>query len=432
PRQDGHARLGHRRAVVCRHARPRGEPARPRGRWLLRGHARLPARAAGGRPACRRHGRPGPRGHDRLRARAPGVRRAPVRQAGRTSPAGGDGHRHRGRPLADVCGLAEIRDGRGCRARRLDGQAVHGGNGQPRRVRLRAAARRVRLHARIPGGAFRARRAPDDDRRGHERDHEGHHRQGDRSMKLKDRAAVVTGGASGIGRAIVHALAREGARVAVFDLDEAGARETVTAIERAGSTGGAYRVDITDVAAVDHASDAVAARGGGLHVLVNCAGWDKPMPFVETTPEFWDKILAVNLRGPLACTRAALRHMIKAEYGKIITIASDAGRVGSTGEAVYSAAKGGLIAFTKTVAREVERHRINVNCVCPGPSDTPLFQKEFAEKSPKLAESLKRVIPWGRLGVPDDVAPAVVFLASDDASFITGQTLSVSGGLTMV
>ena len=251
-------------------------------------------------------------------------------------------------------------------------------------------------------------------------------------MKLKDRTAVVTGGASGIGRAITQALAREGARVAVLDLDEGGARETAAAIERSGGSAAAHRIDITDVGAVDGAIDAVAARWGGLHVLVNCAGWDKPMPFVETTPEFWDKILAVNLRGPLACTRAALRHMIKADYGKIVTIASDAGRVGSTGEAVYSAAKGGLIAFTKTVAREVARHHINVNCVCPGPSDTPLFQKEFAEKSPKLAESLKRVIPWGRLGVPDDVAPAVVFLASDDAGFITGQTLSVSGGLTMV
>jgi len=251
-------------------------------------------------------------------------------------------------------------------------------------------------------------------------------------MKLADRAAVVTGGASGIGRAIAQALAREGARVAVLDLDEPGARETVTGIERAGGMGAAQRVDVTDVAAVDGAIDAVAARWGGLHVLVNCAGWDKPMPFIETSPEFWDRILAINLRGPLACTRAALRHMIKADYGKIVSIASDAGRVGSTGEAVYSAAKGGLIAFTKTVAREVARHRINVNCVCPGPSDTPLFQKEFAEKSPKLAESLKRVIPWGRLGVPEDVAPAVVFLASDDASFITGQTLSVSGGLTMV
>jgi len=251
-------------------------------------------------------------------------------------------------------------------------------------------------------------------------------------VKLAGKVAVVTGGASGIGRAIVEALAREGARVAVLDLNEAGARDTVAALERAGGKGSAYRVDITDVAAVDAAIDAVAAREGGLHVLVNCAGWDKPMPFVDTTPEFWDKILAINLKGPLACTRAALRHMIKQQSGKIVTIASDAGCVRSTGEAVYSAAKGGLIAFTKTIARETARHRINVNCVCPGPSDTPLFQQEFAAQSPKLAESLKRVIPWGRLGVPDDVAPAVVFLASDDAGFITGQTLSVSGGLTMV
>jgi len=251
-------------------------------------------------------------------------------------------------------------------------------------------------------------------------------------VKLAGKVAVVTGAASGIGRAIAEALAREGARVAVLDLNEAGARETVAAIERAGGKGSAHRVDVTDVAAVDAAIDGVAVREGGLHVLVNCAGWDKPMPFVDTTPEFWDKILAINLKGPIACTRAALRHMIKQESGKIVTIASDAGRVGSTGEAVYSAAKGGLIAFTKTIARETARHRINVNCVCPGPSDTPLFQQEFAAQSPKLAESLKRVIPWGRLGVPDDVAPAVVFLASDDAGFITGQTLSVSGGLTMV
>ena len=251
-------------------------------------------------------------------------------------------------------------------------------------------------------------------------------------MKLAERATIVTGAASGIGRAIAEALARAGARVAVLDLNEAGARETVAAIERAGGAASAHRVDITDVAQVDATIDAVAAGAGGLHVLVNCTGWDAPKPFVETTPEFWDKVLAINLKGPIACTRAALRHMIKQEYGKIVTIASDAGRVGSTGEAVYSAAKGGLIAFTKTIARETARHRINVNCVCPGPSDTPLFQKEFAAASPKLAESLKRVIPWGRLGVPDDVAPAVVFLASDDAGFITGQTLSVSGGLTMV
>ena len=251
-------------------------------------------------------------------------------------------------------------------------------------------------------------------------------------MKLKDRATIVTGAASGIGRAIAEACAREGARVAVVDLNGDGARETVAAIEKAGGTAAAWRVDITDVAAVDRMVDEVVARWGGVHVLVNCAGWDKPMPFVETTPEFWDKILAINLKGPIACMRAALRVMIAQDAGKIVTIASDAGRVGSTGEAVYSAAKGGLIALTKTVAREVARHHINVNCICPGPSDTPLFREQFAATSPKLAESLKRVIPWGRLGVPEDIAPAVVFLASDDAGFITGQTLSVSGGLTMV
>src|SRR5207247_6743869 len=222
------------------------------------------------------------------------------------------------------------------------------------------------------------------------------------------------------------------AGVAVGDLDAAAARDTGSAIEKAGGTAAAWPLDITDVAAVDRMVEDVAARWGGVHVLVNCAGWDRPMKFVDTTPEFWDKILGINLRGPLACMRAALRVMIAQEYGKIVTISSDAGRVGSTGEAVYSAAKGGLIALTKTVAREVARHRINVNCVCPGPSDTPLFRNEFAAASPKLAESLKRVIPWGRLGVPDDVAPAVVFLASDEAGFITGQTLSVSGGLTLV
>src|SRR5256884_6314879 len=155
------------------------------------------------------------------------------------------------------------------------------------------------------------------------------------------------------------------------------------------------------------------------------------MPFVETTPAFWDRILALNLRGPIACTHAVLPHMLRQEYGKIVSIASDAGRVGSTGEAVYSAAKGGIIAFTKTIAREVARHRINVNCVCPGPSETPLFQQEFVAQSPRLAESLKRVIPWGRLGTAEDIAPAVVFLASDEAGFVTGQTLSVAGGLTM-
>ncbi len=251
-------------------------------------------------------------------------------------------------------------------------------------------------------------------------------------MRLAGRVAIVTGAASGIGRAIAAALAREGARVAVADLNEAGGADAAHAIEKDGGMARAWRVDVTDAGAVAAMVGAVVSHWGAVDVLVNNAGWDTPKPFVETTPEFWDRILAVNLRGPIACTHAVLPHMIRRASGRIVSIASDAGRVGSTGEAVYSAAKGGIIAFTKTIAREVARHRINVNCVCPGPSDTPLFQSEFAATSPKLAESLKRVIPWGRLGTPDDVAPAVVFLASDDAGFITGQTLSVSGGLTMV
>ena len=248
-------------------------------------------------------------------------------------------------------------------------------------------------------------------------------------MKLAGKVAIVTGAASGIGRGIALALAAEGARVAVVDVDEAGAKSTVSALAGEGRV---YAADITDKRAIDDVVVEVVASWGGVHVLVNNAGWDRAMPFVETTEDFWDKVLAINLKGPIVCTKAVLGPMMRQEYGKIVSIASDAGRVGSSGEAVYSAAKGGIIAFTKTIAREVARHHINVNCICPGPSDTPLFQREFVAVNPKLAESLKRVIPWGRLGRPEDVAPAVVFLASDDAGYITGQTLSVSGGLTMV
>jgi 2-hydroxycyclohexanecarboxyl-CoA dehydrogenase len=250
-------------------------------------------------------------------------------------------------------------------------------------------------------------------------------------VRLREKVAIVTGAASGIGRAIALATGREGARVAALDLDGEGAAAVAREIAAAGGEAHAWPLDVADAARVTAVVGEVVSRWSTVHVLVNCAGWDTPMPFVETTPEFWDKILAINLRGPIALTRAVLPAMIAQSYGKIVSIASDAGRVGSTGEAVYSAAKGGLIAFTKTIARETARHHINVNCVCPGPSDTPLFQKEFAGPSPKLAESLKRVIPWGRLGTPADIAPAVVFLASDEAGYITGQTLSVSGGLTM-
>jgi 2-hydroxycyclohexanecarboxyl-CoA dehydrogenase len=250
-------------------------------------------------------------------------------------------------------------------------------------------------------------------------------------MRLPDKVAIVTGAASGLGRGIALAMAREGARVAVVDLNEAGAKETVEAIARAGGEAGAWRADISDRARIEAVVGEVIARWGAVHILVNNAGLDRVGPFVESPESDWDLILRVNLKGPIVCTRAVLDSMTKQGYGKIVNIASDAGRVGSTGEAVYSAAKGGIIAFTKTIAREMARHRINVNCICPGPSDTPLFA-EVAAGNPKLAESLKRVIPFGRLGTPEDLAPAVVFFASDESGFVTGQTLSVSGGLTMI
>lgn len=251
-------------------------------------------------------------------------------------------------------------------------------------------------------------------------------------MRLKERVAVVTGAGRGIGRAIARALAAEGARVALLDVNDAEARDAAGEIQKAGGDALALRADVTVRAQVETAVGEVLARYGTVHILVNNAGWDRPMPFIETTEEFWDRILAINLKSQIICTRAVLDPMVKQGYGKIVNIASDAGRVGSTGEAVYSAAKGGVIAFTKTLARELARHRINVNCVSPGPAETPLFEEEFTKGKPGLAEGLKKAIPWGRLARPEDIARAVVFLASDEAEYITGQTLSVSGGLTMV
>ena len=251
-------------------------------------------------------------------------------------------------------------------------------------------------------------------------------------MRLKDRVAIVTGAASGLGRGIARALAAEGARVAILDVDEAGAAETAEGIRGAGGEALALRTDVTVRGEVEAAVAEVVRRFGGVHVLVNNAGWDRPMPFLDTDEAFWDKILAVNLKAHFHLAHVVLPHLIRGGGGKVVAIASDAGRVGSSGEAIYSAAKGGVIAFTKTLAREMARHRINVNCVCPGPSETPLFETEFTAGRPALAEALKKAIPWGRLGRPADVAGAVVFLASEEADFITGQTLSVSGGLTMI
>jgi 2-hydroxycyclohexanecarboxyl-CoA dehydrogenase len=245
---------------------------------------------------------------------------------------------------------------------------------------------------------------------------------------LADRVAVVTGAARGIGRAIATRLAEEGARVALCDVDAAGAR---AAAEALGRSAVGLALDVTDPASVRGALAEAERRLGPVDVLVNNAGWDKAEPFVDSAEETWDRVLAVNLKGPIRCTRAVLDGMIARRRGRIVSIGSDAGRVGSSGEAVYSAAKAGVIGFSKTLAREVARYQIGVNVVCPGPTNTQLLA-DVAGGNPKLVDALRRAIPFGRIGEPEEVAAAVAFLASDDAGFVTGQTLSVSGGLTMV
>ncbi|MBI4200316.1 MAG: 3-oxoacyl-ACP reductase FabG [Chloroflexi bacterium] len=245
--------------------------------------------------------------------------------------------------------------------------------------------------------------------------------------RLQGRVAFVTGAGRGIGRAIARRLAEEGARVAVTDVDDAAARATATEI---GEAAVGLRADVTDPTSIRKAVEETERRLGPIDVLVNNAGWDKVEPFLESSQETWDKVLGINLRGPLNCVKAVLPGMVQRGRGRIVSVSSDAGRVGSSGEAVYTAAKAGIIGFSKAVAREVARYQINVNVVCPGPTNTALF-KEVARDRPKLADALARAIPWGRIGEPEDIAAAVAFLASDDAAYITGQTLSVSGGLTM-
>ena len=246
-------------------------------------------------------------------------------------------------------------------------------------------------------------------------------------MNLDGRVAVVTGAARGIGAAIAQRLATHGATVVVADLDGDAASATAGTLD--GKAIG-VAVDVSSSASVNAALDEVRAAAGPPDILVNNAGIDVIKPFVDSTEEEWDRIIAVNLKGPINCSRAVLDAMIERKYGRIVNIASDAGRVGSSGEAVYSATKGGVIAFTKTLAREMARHGITVNCVCPGPTETALLA-QVAEYSQKLYDSVSRAIPLGRTAQPDDIAPAVAFLASDDAAYITGQTVSVSGGLTM-
>ncbi len=250
---------------------------------------------------------------------------------------------------------------------------------------------------------------------------------------LKDKVVIVTGAASGIGRAIALRFGAEGALVALFDINDAGAADVASTIAAAGGQALSYRVDITERESVEAGVAALEQETGRIDVLVNNAGWDIPIAFVETDRPFWDKVIAINLYGPLTMHHVVLPRMMARKAGRIVNIASDAGRVGSSGEAVYSACKGGIIAFTKTIAREAARAGISVNCVCPGPTDTPLFDAFKAQSADgaKIAEGLARAIPFRRLGQPDDYPGTVCFLASDDAAFVTGQVISVSGGLTM-
>jgi 2-hydroxycyclohexanecarboxyl-CoA dehydrogenase len=246
-------------------------------------------------------------------------------------------------------------------------------------------------------------------------------------MALDGRVALVTGSARGIGAAIARQLAAQGATVVVADIDGGAAGATAATLD--GKAIG-IAVDVSSASSVGAALDEVRATAGPPDILVNNAGIDVIKPFVESTEDEWDRIIAVNLRGTIGCCRAVLDGMIERQSGRIVSIASDAGRVGSSGEAVYSATKGGVIAFSKTLAREVARHGIRVNCVSPGPTETALLA-QVADYSEKLYAGLARAIPLGRTAEPGDIAPAVAFLVSDGAAYITGQTLSVSGGLTM-
>lgn len=251
--------------------------------------------------------------------------------------------------------------------------------------------------------------------------------------KLQAKTVIVTGGAGGIGGATCRRFAAEGAKVAVFDMNREAAEQVAADIRANGGQAAAFKCDITDRAAVDAAVAATEAQLGPVDVLVNNAGWDVFKPFVKTVPAEWSKLIDINLTGALHMLHAVLPGMSERKSGRIVNIASDAARGGSSGEAVYSACKGGLVALSKTLAREHARHNITVNVVCPGPTDTALLAgvAEGARDPAKLIEAFRSAIPLGRLGQPDDLASAIVFFGSDDASFITGQVISVSGGLTM-
>jgi 2-hydroxycyclohexanecarboxyl-CoA dehydrogenase len=245
-------------------------------------------------------------------------------------------------------------------------------------------------------------------------------------MKLDGKTALITGGASGIGKATVLEFARSGARVICADINEAKAKEVAEEAAKTGQAAEAVAVDLSDPKSARRCAADVIARHGRVDLLVNAAGWNEIQPFMENAPDYMDRVLAINLGGLIHLTQALLPPMIAAGKGKIVNVASDAGRVGSGGETVYAAAKGGVIAFTKSLAREVARYAINVNCVCPGPTDTPML----ATRPEKLREAFIKAIPFRRFAKPQEIADAILFFASPHSDYVTGQVLSISGGLT--
>lgn len=247
---------------------------------------------------------------------------------------------------------------------------------------------------------------------------------------LANKRVIVTGGGSGIGRATVQRLVEEGCLVGIFDIDEPGAQATAAAC---GDKARAFATDITDRTAVERSAAAFEAAFGPPELLANVAGWDVMRNFLDTDPALWDRIIRINLIGPLHMHHVIVKGMAERGFGRVVNVSSDAARVGSSGEAVYAACKGGIVAFTKTLARELARRSVTLNVLCPGPTDTPLFDavRSASPEGAKIGEAMARAIPLRRIGKPEDYPGLIAFLLSDDAAYITGQTISVSGGLTM-